>query len=182
MLSLLPISPQVPLLPFVPVISMFVNVYLMMQLDRGTWMRFAIWMFLGTFFFLIDRTERFSQVSSLQKRSWRLCLHVSAGFIIYFGYGIRNSAEAALNRPDTYTPACTIKGEPMATEKAAFLHSTQNSASNYEESWENTRSLHLPWLRSAYGNIHVLDSLKWMLGAYECQTTPKVHMLMPVER
>lgn len=38
---------QVPLLPFIPVISMFVNVYLMMQLDRGTWIRFAIWMGLG---------------------------------------------------------------------------------------------------------------------------------------
>lgn len=38
---------QVPLLPFIPVISMFVNVYLMMQLDRGTWIRFAIWMVLG---------------------------------------------------------------------------------------------------------------------------------------
>uniref|UniRef100_A0A3Q1D389 Cationic amino acid transporter C-terminal domain-containing protein n=1 Tax=Amphiprion ocellaris TaxID=80972 RepID=A0A3Q1D389_AMPOC len=40
---------KVPLLPFIPVISMFVNVYLMMQLDKGTWLRFAIWMVLGTF-------------------------------------------------------------------------------------------------------------------------------------
>lgn len=39
---------QVPLLPFIPVVSMFVNVYLMMQLDRGTWIRFAIWMSIGT--------------------------------------------------------------------------------------------------------------------------------------
>lgn len=39
---------QVPLLPFLPVVSMFVNVYLMMQLDRGTWIRFAIWMSIGT--------------------------------------------------------------------------------------------------------------------------------------
>lgn len=44
---LLSVTRQVPLLPFIPVISMFVNVYLMMQLDRGTWIRFAIWMVLG---------------------------------------------------------------------------------------------------------------------------------------
>ncbi|XP_074529261.1 high affinity cationic amino acid transporter 1 isoform X2 [Halichoeres trimaculatus] len=41
------LSFKVPLLPFIPVISMFVNVYLMMQLDRGTWIRFSIWMALG---------------------------------------------------------------------------------------------------------------------------------------
>ncbi|XP_032360058.1 high affinity cationic amino acid transporter 1 [Etheostoma spectabile] len=87
---------KVPLLPFVPVTSMFINVYLMMQLDRGTWMRFAIWMVLG--------------------------------FCIYFGYGIRHSAEAVLT-----TPACTIKGEPMATEKEAFLHDTQNATGEDEE-------------------------------------------------
>uniref|UniRef100_A0A8C7YEE0 Solute carrier family 7 member 1a n=1 Tax=Oryzias sinensis TaxID=183150 RepID=A0A8C7YEE0_9TELE len=38
---------QVPLVPFIPVISMFVNVYLMMQLDRGTWVRFSVWMAIG---------------------------------------------------------------------------------------------------------------------------------------
>lgn len=83
---------KVPLLPFIPVISMFINVYLMMQLGKGTWMRFAIWMALG--------------------------------FLIYFGYGIRNSAEAVLTTSDT----CRIKGEPMAPEKEAFLHNTNNVA------------------------------------------------------
>ncbi|XP_044058797.1 high affinity cationic amino acid transporter 1-like [Siniperca chuatsi] len=92
---------KVPLLPFVPVSSLFINVYLMMQLDRGTWIRFVIWMVFG--------------------------------FFIYFSYGIRNSAEAELTRSDTYTPACTIKGEPMATDKEAFLHNTQNAPGDDDE-------------------------------------------------
>ncbi|XP_026797574.3 high affinity cationic amino acid transporter 1 isoform X1 [Pangasianodon hypophthalmus] len=41
------LSFKVPLLPFLPVVSMFVNVYLMMQLDRGTWIRFSVWMLIG---------------------------------------------------------------------------------------------------------------------------------------
>ncbi|XP_055004745.1 high affinity cationic amino acid transporter 1 isoform X2 [Boleophthalmus pectinirostris] len=41
------LSFKVPFLPFIPVISMFVNVYLMMQLDSGTWIRFSIWMTIG---------------------------------------------------------------------------------------------------------------------------------------
>lgn len=41
------LSFKVPLLPLLPILSMFINVYLMMQLDTGTWMRFAIWMAIG---------------------------------------------------------------------------------------------------------------------------------------
>lgn len=61
------------------------------------------------------------------------------GFIIYFAYGIRNSAEAVLTKssPDDnfsgYKPACTLNGEPMAIEKEAFLQNRLDAVGDDEE-------------------------------------------------
>uniref|UniRef100_A0A6Q2ZGT1 Cationic amino acid transporter C-terminal domain-containing protein n=1 Tax=Esox lucius TaxID=8010 RepID=A0A6Q2ZGT1_ESOLU len=38
---------KVPLLPWLPLFSVFVNIYLMMQLNAATWCRFAVWMIIG---------------------------------------------------------------------------------------------------------------------------------------
>ena len=47
MVNIFPLSDQVPFVPYIPILSMFVNFYLMLKLSYTTWIRFAIWMAFG---------------------------------------------------------------------------------------------------------------------------------------
>ncbi len=40
---------KVPLVPWLPALSLLVNIYLLLFLDRGSWIRFGIWLTLGKF-------------------------------------------------------------------------------------------------------------------------------------
>ncbi|KAM5290801.1 cationic amino acid transporter 3 [Glossophaga mutica] len=42
-----PLHFKVPALPLLPLMSIFVNIYLMMQMTAGTWARFGVWMAIG---------------------------------------------------------------------------------------------------------------------------------------
>lgn len=50
---------QVPLVPIVPALSVFINLYLMLVLDVYTWIRFGVWLAIGKpvgfeFFIVVD--------------------------------------------------------------------------------------------------------------------------------
>ncbi|XP_043913339.1 cationic amino acid transporter 3-like [Protopterus annectens] len=59
------LSFKVPLLPILPIISVFVNLYLMMQLDLATWARFGVWMLIGfLIYFLYGMWHSFDKTSN----------------------------------------------------------------------------------------------------------------------
>ncbi|XP_059400194.1 high affinity cationic amino acid transporter 1-like isoform X2 [Carassius carassius] len=89
------LSFKVPLLPFIPVVSMFVNVYLMMQLDRGTWVRFAIWMSIG--------------------------LIIYFGYGIWHSTEATLAHSSMEEELSVYKPTCSLNRDSVTPEKEAFL-------------------------------------------------------------
>ncbi|PWA23212.1 hypothetical protein CCH79_00002417 [Gambusia affinis] len=55
---------KVPLLPWLPLFSVFVNIYLMMQLDISTWCRFSVWMIIGFAIYFIYGIKNSSEANN----------------------------------------------------------------------------------------------------------------------
>lgn len=54
---------KVPLVPFVPCLSVFANLYLMFQLDLNTWIRFLIWIVIGYVIYFSYGMRNSTQIS-----------------------------------------------------------------------------------------------------------------------
>uniref|UniRef100_A0A667YAK3 Solute carrier family 7 member 3a n=1 Tax=Myripristis murdjan TaxID=586833 RepID=A0A667YAK3_9TELE len=57
---------KVPLLPWLPLFSVFVNIYLMMQLDKATWCRFTVWMAIGFAIYFFYGIKNSSEASNIK--------------------------------------------------------------------------------------------------------------------
>ncbi|XP_064210903.1 high affinity cationic amino acid transporter 1 isoform X1 [Tribolium castaneum] len=65
------LSFKVPWVPFVPCLSIIINLYLMLELDKDTWIRFGVWLFIGFliyFFYGIENSEE-RKLRKLQAQS-----------------------------------------------------------------------------------------------------------------
>ncbi|XP_037720412.1 cationic amino acid transporter 2 isoform X2 [Drosophila subpulchrella] len=62
---------RVPFVPVVPAISIFINIYLMLQLDSWTWIRFGVWMIVGLSIYFFYGLPNSYREMKRQRAGWQ---------------------------------------------------------------------------------------------------------------
>ncbi|XP_044734096.1 cationic amino acid transporter 2-like [Chrysoperla carnea] len=64
---------SVPLVPWLPGISILINIYLMLQLSPLTWIQFTIWIFIGLIIYfcygIFNSNERYTNIASISSKN-----------------------------------------------------------------------------------------------------------------
>lgn len=81
---------KVPLVPYLPALSILFNVELMANLNFLTWIRFILWMAIGKQLLCIVIFAK-TNSSEFSSRTQLIEVFFLTGLLLYFGYGIRNS-------------------------------------------------------------------------------------------
>ncbi|CAO1367288.1 unnamed protein product [Diamesa serratosioi] len=104
---------KVPFVPFIPAISIFINIYLMLLLDYYTWIRFGVWMIIGLVMYFACA-----------------CLYKSRRQIV------TKTPRNSVNNPDNDGIACELN-KSEATGSCETISSVIDEVSKVNESKDN---------------------------------------------
>lgn len=70
---------KVPLVPIVPALSIIINVYLMLVLDKYTWIRFGVWLFIGFLIYILYSLRNSQEAKLIKAKKEERSIHAHHG-------------------------------------------------------------------------------------------------------